>query len=142
MKTIFLGATLAAAVLISGSVLAQGAGDQGKREYDSNCASCHGLSGKGDGPMSNQLAVKPTDLTTITMKNGGVFPVARIRTVIDGRMEINSHGSRVMPVWGDDYTAQAGTDFPNYMGVAFNPEVFVRSRIMALVDYLNRVQVK
>lgn len=144
MKTTFLGTTLVgiAITFFSGSVLAQGAGDLGKREFDSNCASCHGPSGKGDGPMQARLLVKPSDLTAIAKKNNGVFPVAQIRTVIDGRMEINSHGSRVMPVWGDDYTEQAGTDWPNHMGVAFNPEVFVRSRIMALIDYLNRLQVR
>lgn len=142
MKTIFRSATLLVALVASGSVLAQGAGDPGKREFNSNCATCHGLSGKGDGPMQAVLSVKPADLTTIARKNNGVFPVARLRTVIDGRMEVNSHGSRTMPVWGDDYSEQAGTAWPNHMDVPYNPEIFVRSRIMALVDYIARLQEK
>lgn len=36
-----------ALLLASSAVLAQGKMDLGKHEYDSNCASCHGLDGKG-----------------------------------------------------------------------------------------------
>jgi mono/diheme cytochrome c family protein len=141
-KTTFRSVTLVLALLTSGSVLADAASDPGKREFDANCATCHGLSGKGDGPMQSVLNVKPADLTTIAKRNNGVFPVAKLRSVIDGRMEVNSHGSRTMPVWGDDYTAQAGNTWPNHMDVAYNPEIFVRSRIMALVDYIARIQEK
>lgn len=35
----------------------------GKRLYQQQCASCHGTSGKGDGPVAGGLAHKPADLT-------------------------------------------------------------------------------
>lgn len=144
MKTTFCSTTLVGlfAVLFSGSIFAAGPSDPGKREFDANCASCHGLSGKGDGPMQPVLTVKPADLTVIARKNNGVFPVAQLRSVIDGRMEVNSHGSRVMPVWGDDFSVQAGNDWPHHMDAAFNPEIFVRNRILALIDYVARLQAK
>jgi len=36
---------------------------QGKKLYQENCTSCHGLSGKGDGPDVGKLSSQPTDLT-------------------------------------------------------------------------------
>ena len=49
--------------------------DIGKIEYQSNCASCHGMDAKGDGPVSKELKTHPTDLTLLAKKNKGVFPV-------------------------------------------------------------------
>ena len=36
---------------------------KGKTLYRQHCASCHGIRGKGDGPVSDGLAHKPADLT-------------------------------------------------------------------------------
>jgi len=41
----------------------QGAADAGKALYEANCASCHGISGEGDGPISENLTHTPADLT-------------------------------------------------------------------------------
>ncbi len=35
----------------------------GRQIYEQNCAGCHGLSGKGDGPEAARLSPKPADLT-------------------------------------------------------------------------------
>lgn len=35
----------------------------GKASFDLNCASCHGVSGKGDGPVGVALQPPPRDLT-------------------------------------------------------------------------------
>lgn len=116
--------------------------DLGKRIYESKCATCHGLSGKGDGPFAANLTTKPSDLTTIARSNNGVMPVKRLEAVIDGRMMVNSHGPREMPIWGQEFSTEAGADWPVYMGIPFNPNVIVRSRVMALIDYIARLQVK
>lgn len=117
--------------------------DVGALEYKSSCATCHGVSGKGDGPMSARLKERPTDLTRLTRDNRGVFPAQHLYEVIDGRKEIAAHGSREMPVWGTHYLEEASFQYryTEAMGpVAY--EALVRARIMALVDYLNRLQVK
>lgn len=147
MKKLFSRVTLfgvvaASATFAAGSALADSTSDFGKREFDSNCASCHGVTGKGNGPMKANLTVAPADLTTIAKRNNGVLPVGRLTAVIDGRMEVNSHGPRAMPVWGQDYAEQAGADWQTHMDVPFNPNIFVRSRIMALIDYIARLQEK
>ncbi|MDO9218314.1 MAG: c-type cytochrome [Lacisediminimonas sp.] len=112
--------------------------DFGKREFESNCASCHGKTGKGDGPLKEMLNKSPPDLTQLSKKNSGVFPMDRLYQVIDGA-NVPSHGSRDMPIWGRDYRVQAGE---YYMDVPYDPEAYVRTRILALLEYINRLQVK
>ena len=68
--------------------------------YKAYCASCHGSSGKGNGPAAPALKATVPDLTAIARTNGGVFPEARVRRIIIGEGMIASHGSREMPVWG------------------------------------------
>ena len=113
--------------------------DFGKREYDSNCASCHGVKGKGDGPSKPFLTKSPPDLTVLAKNNKGVLPVDRLHEVIDGRREVGSHGSRDMPIWGSEYKLKAAE---SYMDVPYDTEAFVRVRIFALIDYIGRMQAK
>jgi len=129
---------LAVALLVAGTaVLAQVKADLGKREYDGNCASCHGVDGKGAGAYVDFLKRTPTDLTMLAKRNGGVFPISRVYEVIDGAGV--GHGSRDMPVWGQDYRVKAGE---HYFDVPYDSEVFVRNRILALTEYLSRLQAK
>jgi len=135
---------LGGALLISGAAFAQQTFDLGKYEYDTKCASCHGLSGKGDGMLRPYLVNAPSDLTTLAKRNGGAFPSQLVWLTIDGRTEkpIGPHGSREMPVWGSEYRQEvlraAGPE-----GMAFaQPEWYVRGRIVALIDYLSRIQVQ
>src|SRR4026209_258458 len=72
----------------------------GEAEYLNSCAVCHGLEGKGDGPLGDELVRRPADLTTISRRNDGAFPYAHVYAVIDGRYDVPSHGEREMPVWG------------------------------------------
>lgn len=128
-----------ALALACGQVAAQSKVDPGKREYDANCASCHGVLGKGDGPNKPYLTKVPTDLTTLAKANGGVMPVARLYESIDGSKAVPGHGSRDMPVWGQAYRIRAAE---HYIDVNYDPEAFVRGRILALIDYIYRLQVK
>ena len=112
--------------------------DIGKREYESNCIACHGKDLKG-GAYVDFLKVTPPDLSQLSRKNGGVFPLERVYGSIDGRQEVKGHGSRDMPIWGKDYQVKAGE---YYVDVNYDPEAFIRARIFALIDYLNRMQAK
>ena len=42
----------------------------GKKAFESQCAACHGASGKGDGKMVPELKSKPADLTDDQWKHG------------------------------------------------------------------------
>jgi len=75
--------------------------------YHERCASCHGLTGKGDGPVGPALKVAPTDLTTITRRAGGTFPGARVFQVITYGGGIAAHGNQTVPVWGKLFSAEA-----------------------------------
>jgi mono/diheme cytochrome c family protein len=139
---------IAAALLALGVFSVWGSGyaadkvDFGKREFDSNCAICHGLKGKGDGPYTDigALNTRVADLTTLAKKNGGVFPVQHIYEVIDGRQIFPAHGTREMPIWGSRYHAEARGAY--FFDSPYDEETYIRTRIIWLVDYLNRLQVK
>src|SRR5690242_18510605 len=46
----------------------------GRLTYSVYCASCHGKSGRGDGPVAGDLKVAPPDLTRLAARNAGLFP--------------------------------------------------------------------
>ena len=84
------------------ALAAEYAAMSGKDLYLRFCAACHGDAGRGDGPVSKSFAVETPDLTLIARRHGGQFPRERIERIIDGRFVIGAHGSRTMPVWGED----------------------------------------
>ena len=138
-------ATIAFAIISLGSnaiAQTQGKGriDIGKGEYDSKCQVCHGRLGKGDGSYAELLKKPASDLTQLKRNNGGVFPVERVVAMIDGREVVKAHGERDMPVWGASYAAETARAAEYFAEVPYNQEMYVRSRILALVDYLNRLQ--
>lgn len=124
---------------IVGSGLANERMDIGKREYMNSCAVCHGADGRAQTQALDILKAAPPDLRLLAKKNGGVFPLARVYEVIDGRTNIKAHGTRDMPIWGFRYSTEAA---PAYDDFAYRPEVFVRARILGVVDYLYRLQEK
>ena len=131
-----------AAIVLAGAASASWSADKediGKREYDNNCIACHGADGKG-GIYVDFLKTTPPDLTQLTKANGGVFPLERVYGAIDGRQQVKSHGTREMPIWGRDYQIRAGEHY--YGDVIYDSDAFVRGRILALVDYLNRLQAR
>ena len=75
--------------------------NSGKQYFAKYCSSCHGIDGKGNGPVSRDLNTKPADLTLIKKRNGGVFPLDDVMATIDGRRFVRAHGDREMPVWGE-----------------------------------------
>lgn len=128
--------------LIVSEAPAQSAPDWGKAEYESNCASCHGLSGKGDGPLSESLRTKAADLTTLAKRNDGVFPAQRVYEIIDGRQEVAAHGPRAMPVWGRDYRSHAPDVTLGDIQIYGLKDAVVHHKLIALVGYLQWLRVK
>jgi mono/diheme cytochrome c family protein len=111
--------------------------DLGSRLYDAKCAVCHGMTGRGDGPYANVLTVAIPDLTSLDKRNKGVFPFQRVYEIIDGRLEIAAHGRRDMPIWGSDIGNPPESDLGH---ARFDPEFYIRMRILALTEYLSRLQ--
>jgi len=111
--------------------------DIGKIEYEGKCATCHGTAGRGDGPTASYLTRKASDLTILAKNNGGILPVAQMYEIIAGSQEVAGHGTRDMPVWGQAYRIQAAE---YYSDMPYDPEAYVRARILALIEYINRLQ--
>ena len=94
------------------------------------CATCHGTSGVGDGPLASSMRRKPANLRQIAKRNGGQYPSELVYRVIDGRQPVRGHGGPDMPVWGDAFART--TDAPD--------EAAVNRKIQALVAYLQSIQ--
>ncbi len=99
--------------------------------YRAHCAACHGLDGKGNGPVAPALKATVSDLSTLTKRNGGTFPEARVRRIISGDApSVLPHGTREMPVWGPIFhQIEEDQDFGNV-------------RLQNLVKYLESIQQK
>jgi mono/diheme cytochrome c family protein len=75
----------------------------GPELYETFCASCHGRSGHGDGPVAPLLKAHVPDLTLIAARRGGKFPADEVYRYIDGQADTPTHGPRSMPVWGYEF---------------------------------------
>ncbi|MEZ5849291.1 MAG: cytochrome C [Hyphomicrobiaceae bacterium] len=106
-------------------------------EYRISCQGCHGEKGKGDGPFGKYLNIKPADLSILSKKNDGVFPVLKVFQSIDGRAQVAGHGDQSMPIWGQRYSFEANAKYGPYGG-----EAVVRGRILELVYYIQSLQQK
>ena len=139
MKPTRIAAALLASGVFSvwGNGYAAGKVDFGKREFDSHCAVCHGLDGKGNGPYASLLKTKIPDLTTLSKKNYGLFPFERVYEVIEGTEVLKAHGTRDMPIWGKVYREEE-----SHFDIVLNPEAYVRAYLLALMDYISRLQAK
>ena len=124
-----------------------------KAEYLSHCAACHGDGGKGDGPVGEKLATKPADLTVLSRKNKGVFPVSAVYAAIDGRNVSGPHGDREMPIWGCRSTpspispgkgagpkASKPDPYESHLDLACDQEDVIANRILSVIEYLRRIQ--
>lgn len=131
MRTWALG-LLGALTLATQSQAADYVSMSGKDLYKRFCASCHGVDGAGDGPVSSMLTVEVPDLRLLAWRAGGTFPRDRVVRIIDGRHVIAAHGTRTMPVWGEDLSKLEPGD-PN-------AEQATQIVILRLADYLWSLQ--
>lgn len=104
----------------------------GKDLYLRFCAACHGAEGRGDGPVAASFKVEVPDLTLIARRSRGSYPRERVARIIDGRYIVGAHGSRTMPVWGEDLSRLE-------LG---NPEAERATRVIIdrLADYVWQLQ--
>jgi mono/diheme cytochrome c family protein len=112
----------------------------GQQMYESLCSSCHGVGGKGDGPVASLMKTAAPDLTKLAWRDGGEFPTEDVRRTIDGRWDKRAHGDRDMPVWGWRLfdISRFDTSIPD----GREERARVNSMIDKLVDYLHSIQEK
>ncbi len=133
MKNSALRAALFSAALLLPAGLALA---DGKNDFMSYCASCHGIDGKGSEQKDGQ---KPADLTKLTSVHGGQFPYTRVRSIIDGRVDkgnVRNHYKNDMPVWGNYFVAEKGSSAATQL----HGEAVAKMRILDIVDYLVSIQ--
>jgi len=69
-------------------------------------------------------------------EDGGAFPLALVRHVIDGRHQVELHGPREMPIWGFVFLEDfAQSQIRPKLGEALEGQ-----RVDALIDYLKQIQ--
>ncbi len=140
-----IGAAIALTLFLAGTAAHAEEDTIGSDEYRISCLSCHGVGGRGNGPLAQFLTVKPTDLTMLAKNNGGQYPnlkaghypFLRVYQVIDGRADVAVHGERAMPVWGNRYLAEQPGGVSSHGG---DYEKVVRGRILELVYYIQSIQ--
>jgi mono/diheme cytochrome c family protein len=128
---------LAAPLMIAGTGFVMFPQEKAPAPYDVSgaymfrtyCAACHGVDGKGGGPVAPAFRHAPPDLTLIAQRNHGEFPAFRMTHIIDGEEVIEAHGSREMPVWGDYFRDNAGRD-----------EALIKLREHNLTEYIRSIQ--
>lgn len=85
MRVLLPMALMAAAALTLAACVPPGPpATTGASDFADLCAPCHGPTGVGNGAMAAALKIKPADLTGLSARNGGTFPLARVMSKIWG----------------------------------------------------------
>jgi len=108
--------------------------NDGRQMYVSYCAPCHGLDGRGQGPVAPALKRQPTNLALLSKNNGGKFPASHVVSILQFGSANPAHGTAEMPVWGHRFAE---------MDATLMPQSDVRMlRISNLSAYLRSLQEK
>lgn len=108
----------------------------GRALFMTNCAVCHGADGKGDGVMARAMKTPPKNLTLIQLRNGDVFPRAKIMSTIDGYARSDLAGPG-MPEFG----ALLDGDLVPYDSGDGKSTPTPR-KLVALAEYLESIQAR
>lgn len=103
--------------------------------FNNLCASCHGVSGRGDGQAARALDKGVPDLTVLAAKNDGVYMHNRVKLIISGENREIAHGSIDMPIWGKQFMYVR----PGWS--TFQREAFARRKINSIDTYVESLQV-
>ena len=104
-------------------------GQSGREIFRDRCGACHGEDGTGNGPAAGSLMILPADLTLLAWRNGGTFPVERVRKIVGDWVPISAHGSREMPIWGDLFHPKSAAE-----------QQIANDRFKKVVAYLESIQ--
>ena len=107
----------------------------GRSLFMDHCTGCHGATGQGGGTLTAGLDRPVPDLTTISARNGGQFPMAEVMSTIDGYTR-RREGNVTMPEFGADLQDGPLLLVDTGDGIKTpTPE-----RLVALAEYLRSIQ--
>ena len=104
--------------------------NSGEYLYRTHCATCHGSTGRGDGPTASTFQRPLSDLTTLSARAGGTFPREDVTRIVRGQKPVPRHTPGDMPEWDRVLRSLEGDD------------VVARKQIDAIVTYLESIQQK
>ncbi len=131
MKTLLFG--WVAAIAFAGQVSAQET-KYGAALYEHYCTTCHGTGALGDGEMVPFLTLAVPDLTRLSERNDGEFPMGQAIKVIDGRTKLRGHIGP-MPYFAPLFARETVDTWDEYDSV-----VDANGRILLLAKYLESIQ--
>ncbi len=103
----------------------------GRDNFDVYCSGCHGVDGRGNGPLAARMSPRPSDLTLLARAHGGVFPGERIMALLRSGEP------------GGHRAGQRSTDMPNWWPIftGLDPsDVRTAHRIANLIEYIESLQ--
>ena len=107
-------------------------------DYATYCSACHGPEGKGNGDLAKEFTPRPSDLTTLSKRNGGTFPTTKVMAQIWGYK--GKKGQGVMPDFGNLMDADNVTLVLYDGGDGIQTPTPIR--LVQLAEYLKTIQVK
>lgn len=118
-------------LVVGTSVEAQ---SEGELLFRQNCVSCHGVTGRGDGPLSARLGTAPADLTQIAARRDGVWPMLEVMSILDGYLKA-TNPREDMPII-DDLLDNDMVEFDTGNGLP----TLVPIKLIEVVNYLESLQ--
>ena len=106
----------------------------GQLLYMENCASCHGATGRGDGPAASGLGTPPADLTRIAARRDGIWPMLEVMSIIDGYSRRTLQRDE-MPIF-DDFLKGDMIDVDTGNGL----KAPMQANLIEMVNYLETLQ--
>lgn len=107
---------------------------EGRMLFESNCSTCHGATGAGDGDMAVFVRSGVPNLRQLSKSNGGTFPEAHVVSVVT-RVSAFHEDVVAMPDFGDLLQAKPATF------VAPDGEVIRTNRaVLDIVAYIRSIQ--
>lgn len=106
----------------------------GELLFKRNCVSCHGVAGRGDGPLAAGLGTAPADLTKIAARRDGVWPMLEVMSILDGYLK-TTNPREDMPVF-EGFLDDEMVEFETGNGVT----TLVPTKLIEVVNYLETLQ--
>ncbi len=88
---------------------------RGQAHYLFFCGNCHGVDGKGDGPLAVHLKIAPTDLTLLQATDSATSLAERVMKALDGRHAIGETEAHRMPIFSESLEVKTVIEITEYL---------------------------